>query len=79
MRADTFFVVGSESPNGAVQFRQTYLSGAMLVAHWGELRFADRFLLFEDARRAAKSTPAQYEDYAPTAVWRVEVTAIKET
>ena len=79
MRADMFFVVGSEPPNGVVQFRQTYLSGAMLVVHWGELRFADRFLLFEDARKAAESTPAQYEGYAHVAVWRVEVIATKET
>lgn len=44
MRADTFFVVGGESPVGA-----------------------------------AESTPAQYEGYALAVVWRMEVTAIKET
>lgn len=79
MRADGFFVVGRETSGGAVGFMQTYLAdGVMPAVHWGELQFADRFLMFEDAKKAAENAPRQYEGDEPAAVWRVEVTATKE-
>lgn len=80
MRVDGFFVVGRETPDGIVRFKQTYLDGgAMPMTHWGELKFADRYLVHDDAKRAAENTPRQYESDEPATVWRVEVTATMET
>ena len=78
MRADMFFVVGRESSVGTVKFKQTYMDGVMPAVHWGELRFADRYPVFEDARKETKNIPSKDEGYGPADVWRVEVTVIKE-
>lgn len=79
MRVDGFFVVGRETPYGDAEFLQTYVVGGMPSRHWGALKFADRYLVFEDAKRAAENAPRQYESDEPATVWRVEVTATKET
>ena len=78
MSVDRFFVVGRETSGDAV-FMQTFLDGVMPIAHWGELRFADRYLTSENAKRAAENAPHRFESDGPAAVWRVEVTATKET
>lgn len=80
MRVAGFYVVGRETPDGAVKFRQTYRDGSLMPrAHWGELQFADRYLMFEDAKKAANNAPRRYESDEPATVWRVEVTATKES
>ena len=79
MRADGFFVVGRETSGGAVVFMHTYMLWGHPISHWGELKFADRYLMFEGAKRAAENAPRQYEGDEPAAVWRVEVTVTKET
>lgn len=79
MRVDGFYVVGRETPGGYAEFLQTYMIGGVLSWHWGELKFADRYLMFGDAKRAAENAPSRYESDEPAAVWRVEVTAKKET
>ena len=79
MRIDGFFVVGREASGGEVVFLQTYMSGGLPMRHWGELKFADRYLMFEDAKKAAENAPRQYEGDEPAMVWRVEVTATKES
>lgn len=78
MRVDGFFVVGRETPGGAVSYLRTYIAGGAPAGHWGDLRFADRYLMFEDAKKAAENFPRQYESDEPATVWRVEVTATKE-
>lgn len=78
MRVDGFFVVGRETSDGAV-FLDTCMDGDMPAEHWGELRFADRYLMFEGAKKAAENAPRTYESDEPATVWRVEVTATKET
>lgn len=78
MRVDGFFVVGRETPGGAV-FMQTYMDGSLPAKHWGELRFADRFLMLKDAMKAAENVPRQHESDEPATVWRIEVTATKES
>ena len=77
MRVDVFFVVGRETPGG-VMFLQTYMAGNFRNKHWGYLEYADRYLMFEDAKKAAENASRQYESDEPAAVWRVEVTAAKE-
>jgi hypothetical protein len=57
---------------------QTYLSGGLPARRWGELKFADRYLVSRNAKKAAENAPRQYEGDEPAAVWRVEVTATKE-
>lgn len=79
MRADAFFVVGREMPCGDAAFLQTYVVGGMPSRHWGALKFADRYLMFGDAKKAADNAPRQYESDEPAAVWRVEVIATKES
>lgn len=78
MRVDGFYAVGRETPGGDVVFLQTYVAGNMPAGHWGGLAFADRYLMFEDAKKAAESAPLPYESGEPAAVWRIEVTATKE-
>jgi len=78
MRVDGFYVVGRETPSGVVVFLQTYVVGGMPSRHWGVFEFADRYLMFKDARKAAENAPRQYEGDEPATVWRVEVTAEKE-
>lgn len=78
MRVEGFYVVGRETPGGDAVFLQTYVVGGVLYQHWGELRFADRYLMFGDAKEAAEDAPHRYESDKPAAVWRVEVTATKE-
>lgn len=78
MRIDGFFVVGRETSGGVV-FMQTYMDGILPARNWGELKFADRYLMFDDAKKAAENAPRRYESDEPAAVWRVEVTATKET
>ena len=80
MRVDGFFVVGRETPDGDALFMQTYtlLDGALLNRRWGPLGRADRYLMFEDAKKAAENTSLQCGSDKPAAVWRVEVTATKE-
>ena len=78
MRVDGFYVVGRETPGDVVVFLQTYMAGNISAGHWGGLTFADRYLVFEDAKKAAENTPRQYESDGPATVWRVEVTAEKE-
>lgn len=78
MRVDGFFVVGRETSGGAVVFMQTYYtSGGLPMRHWGELKFADRYLMLEGAKKAAENAPRQYEGDEPATVWRVEVNATK--
>lgn len=84
MRVDGFYVVGRETPGDAVApdyavFLRTYGAGCALMRHWGGLAYADRYRRFEDAKKAAVSAPPLYTDDGPAAVWRVEVTAEKET
>lgn len=79
MRIDGFYVVGRETPDGAVRFLQTYMAGSMLAGHWGEWEFADRYLMFDDANKAAENVSSRYEIDWSAMVWRVEVTATKET
>lgn len=76
---DGFFVVGRETPDGDAVFMQTYMAGNTSEKHWGCLLYADRYLMFEDAKMAAENTPRRYESDDPATVWRVEVTATKET
>lgn len=78
MKIDGFYVVGRETPGGAAVFMQTYMSGGLPMRHWGELQFADRYLMFKDAEKAAENAPRRYESDEPATVWRVEVTATKE-
>jgi hypothetical protein len=78
MRVDGFYAVGRETPGGYVVFLQTYMTGGMPTGHWGELAFANRYLMFKDAKKAAESAPLPYENGEPAAVWRIEVTATKE-
>lgn len=79
MRVDGFYVVGRETSGGDVVFMQTYMGLGLPERHWGELRFADRYLMPGDAKKAAENAPSQYEGDEPATVWRVEVTATKET
>ena len=78
MRVDGFYVVGRETSGGNAVFMQTYMDGSLPARHWGALKFADRYLVFGDAKKAAEGVPRQYESDGPVAVWRVEVTAAKE-
>jgi len=78
MKVDGFYVVGRETPDGTIRFLQTYMAGNMPTRHWGEMEFADRYLVFEDAKKAGENTPRQYESDGPATVWRIEVTATKE-
>lgn len=78
MRVDGFYVVGRETPGGDAVFMQTYMAGSFRGKHWGCLAYADRYLMFEDAKRAAANATSQYESDEPAAVWRVEVTVTKE-
>lgn len=78
MRVDGFFVVGRETPGGDAVFLQTCVVGGIPSRHWGALKFADRFLMFGDAKKAAENVPRQYESDEPATAWRVEVTATKE-
>lgn len=80
MRVDGFYVVGRETSGGDVVFMQTYASGGLpVLLHWGDLRFADRYIMPGDAKKAAENATSQYEGDEPATVWRVEVTATKET
>lgn len=79
MKVDGFYVVGRDTPGDDVVFMQTYMGCGLLVRHWGALKFADRFLMFEDAKKAAENAPCWCESDGPAAVWRVDVTATKET
>lgn len=79
MKVDRFYVVGRETPSGNVVFMQTYVANGLPSRHWGDLKFADRFLMFEGAKKAAENAPCRYESNGPAAVWRVDVTASKET
>lgn len=79
MRVDGFFVVGRETPGGDAVFLQTYVVGGMPSRHWGALKFADRYLMSGDAKKAAENAPRRYESDGSATVWRVEVTATKET
>lgn len=79
MRVDGFYVVGRETPGDVVSFLRTFTAGGKLAGHWGELRFADRYLMFGDAEKAAKAVPRLHKDDGSAEVWRVEVTATKET
>lgn len=78
MRIDGFYVVGREVPGGDPVFMQTYMAGSVQAHHWGDLRYADRFLLLSDAE-AAKSMAKELATWGdhPPSVWAVEVTAIK--
>lgn len=78
MRVDGFFVVGRETPGGDAVFMQTYMAGNFRERHWGCLAYADRYLMLEDAKRAAENAPRQCANDDPATVWRVEVTATKE-
>ena len=78
MREDGFYVVGRETPGGDAVFMQTYMAGNFREKHWGCLAYADRYLMFEDAKKAAESAPLPCESGEPAAVWRIEVTATKE-
>lgn len=79
MRADGFFVVGRETSGGDAVFMQTYVVGGVPFRHWGALKFADRYLMFGDAKKAAENAPRQYEGDESAAVWRVEVIVTKES
>ena len=79
MKVDGFYVVGRETSGGVV-FLQTYTVGGVPTGkHWGGLDFADRYLMLKYAKRAAENAPLPCESDKPAAVWRVEVTAEKET
>lgn len=78
MRVDGFYVVGRETPGGDVVFLQTYVTGNFREKSWVDLAYADRYLMFENAKKAAENAPRQYESDEPAAVWRIEVTATKE-
>lgn len=77
MRIDGFYVIGRETPGGPV-FLQTYMAGNMLAGHWGEVQYADRFLMLSDAEatRDKVRERAEWVDHPPD-VWSVEVTARK--
>lgn len=78
MRINKFYVIGRETPGGAV-FLQTYMAGNLPAGHWGDLLYADRFLKVWDAE-AALSKVKELEtwgEHQPT-VWTVEITARKE-
>lgn len=79
MSVDKFFVIGRETPDGNVQFRQTYFDGVTPATHWGDLQFADRYHMIKDAKVEATDSTRQCESDEIVAVWRVEVTATKET
>lgn len=79
MRVDGFYAVGRETPGGDIVFLQTYPAGSFREKSWGDLAYADRYLMFENAKKAAENAPRQCESDEPAAVWRVEVTATKET
>lgn len=79
MRVDKFYVVGRETSGGDAMFLQTYMAGGLPMKHWGELKFADRYCMFDNAKQAAENVPLPRENDKPAAVWRVEVTAEKET
>lgn len=79
MRVDGFYVVGRETPGGDAAFLQTRAVWGTPIRVWGALKFADRFLMFGDAEKAAENVPRQHESDEPASVWAVEVTATKET
>lgn len=79
MKVDGFYVVGHDTPGGDAVFMQTYMVCGLPSRHWGVLEFADRFLMFKDAKKAADNAPCRRESDGPAAVWRVDVTATKET
>lgn len=71
MRVDGFYVIGCEVSGGAVVFMQTYMAGGLPMKNWDGLEFADRYLMFGDAKKAAESAPCG------ASVWKVEVNATK--
>lgn len=79
MKVDRFYTVGRETLGGDVVFMQTYMGCGLPSRHWGVLKFADRFPTSEDAKKAAENAPCRRESDGPAAVWRVDVTATKET
>lgn len=79
MTVNKFYVVGRETSGGAVFLQTDMMVGGMLTEYWGELESADRYLMFEDAEKAAENAPRQHESDEPATVWRVEVTVTKET
>ena len=78
MRIDGFYAVGREVPGGGLVFMQTYMVGGVQAHHWGDLRYADRFLLLSNADAAVSMARelATWGEHPPS-VWSVSVTASK--
>lgn len=77
MTIDGYYVIGRETNDGIV-FMQTYWDGNIPSTHWGEIQYADRYLMFKYVKKAAEEASHSVGEHKP-AVYKVEINVTKET